>query len=159
MCRGLRVHSCLPQAANCRLGQEAGSAIQYLFIYIFCFCYATTACNLMQKTVCSLPFSIFINPCALIATVEMMGNQMAEIEDFKIDPKTGPERAANKRQLHISISNLNEPKVDWFPGIEPYTSALLIWPHIYSRFICSNSEESRWVFLVIGNPHGRPQRI
>ena len=41
----------------------------------------------MQKTVCSLPFSIFINPCALIATVEMMGNQMAEIEDFKIDLK------------------------------------------------------------------------
>jgi len=104
MCRG--------QAANRRLEQEAGSAIQYLFIYIFCFCYATTACNLMQKTVCSLPFSIFINPCALIATVEMMENQMAEIEDFKIDPETGPERAANKRQLRISISNLNEPKVD-----------------------------------------------
>jgi len=61
-----------------------------VFIYLhFFFCYATTACNIMQKTVYSLAFSIFINPCALIATVEMMGNQMAEIEDFKIDPKTG----------------------------------------------------------------------
>jgi len=63
-----------------QVGQEVGGAIQYLFICIFSFCYATTACNIMQKTVYSLAFSIFLSPCALIATVEMMGNQMAEIE-------------------------------------------------------------------------------
>jgi len=40
----------------------------------------------MQKTVYSLAFSIFINPYELIVMVEMMGNQMAEIEEY---PKTG----------------------------------------------------------------------
>jgi len=75
MCRG--------QAANCRLEQEAGSAIQYLFIYIFAFAmqplHVTHAKNSLL-----IAIQYFYQPCALIATVEMMGNQMAEIEDFKL---------------------------------------------------------------------------
>jgi hypothetical protein len=56
------------------------SVIQNFFIAI--------QCNITSKTVYLLAFSILINLCTLIAMVEVMGNQMAEMEDTKFDPET-----------------------------------------------------------------------
>jgi len=94
------IHVCLK--LQLQVGAR-GRQCNTIFIYLpfFAFGYAPLACNLIKKQFAHC-HSVFLSPLCMIATVEMMGNQMAEIEDFTMIPLL-VQRSWNKRQLRISI--------------------------------------------------------